>query len=87
MIQKFIISAIAIGSVYSLIALGFQITYSVSNTMNCSQGASMMLGTVICYVLNVTWEWHIAIAIPRSLNNLRCIWLTCRKIGSTTIRG
>ncbi|WP_019507061.1 branched-chain amino acid ABC transporter permease [Pleurocapsa sp. PCC 7319] len=67
MLQQFIISGIAIGSVYSLIALGFQITYSVSNTMNFSQGASVMLGAVVCYVFNITWEWHIAIAIPLSL--------------------
>ena len=67
MLQQFIISGIAIGSVYSLIALGFQITYSVSNTMNFSQGASVMLGAIICYVFNITWEWHIAIAIPLSL--------------------
>ena len=67
MIQQFIVSGIAIGSVYSLIALGFQITYSVSNTMNFSQGASVMLGAVICYLFNITWGWHIAIAIPLSL--------------------
>ena len=35
--------------------------------MNFSQGASVMLGAVICYVLNVTWGWHIAIATPLSL--------------------
>ncbi|MEO0015285.1 MAG: High-affinity branched-chain amino acid transport system permease protein LivH [Cyanobacteriota bacterium] len=67
MLQQFIISGIAIGSVYSLIALGFQITYSVSNTMNFSQGASVMLGAVICYLFNITWGWHIVIAIPLSL--------------------
>ena len=67
MIQQFIISGIAIGSVYSLIALGFQITYSISNTMNFSQGASVMLGAVVCYLFNITWGWHIAIAIPLSL--------------------
>ncbi len=67
MLQQFIISGIAIGSVYSLVALGFQITYSVSNTMNFSQGASVMLGAVICYVLNITYGWHIAVAIPLSL--------------------
>ena len=67
MIQQFIVSGIAIGSVYSLIALGFQVTYSVSNTMNFSQGASVMLGAVLCYVFNITWEWNIAIAIPLSL--------------------
>ena len=67
MLQQFIVSGIAIGSVYSLVALGFQITYSISNTMNFSQGASVMLGAVICYVFNITWGWHIAIAIPLSL--------------------
>ncbi len=67
MLQQFIVSGIAIGSVYSLIALGFQITYSVSNTMNFSQGASVMLGAVICYLFNITWGWHIAIAIPLAL--------------------
>jgi branched-chain amino acid transport system permease protein len=66
-LQQFIVSGIAIGSVYSLIALGFQITYSVSNTMNFSQGASVMLGAVICYLFNITWGWHIAIAIPLAL--------------------
>ena len=67
MIQQFIVSGIAIGSVYSLIALGFQITYAVSQTMNFSQGTSVMLGAVICYWLNITWGWHIAIALPLSL--------------------
>lgn len=67
MIQQFIVSGIAIGSVYGLIALGFQITYAVSNTMNFSQGASVMLGAVFCYLFNITWGWPIAIAIPLSL--------------------
>lgn len=64
---QFIISGIAIGSVYSLIALGFQVTYSVSNTVNFSQGASVMLGAVICYLFNITWGWNIAIAVPLAL--------------------
>ena len=67
MLQQFIVSGIAIGSVYSLVALGFQITYSVSNTMNFSQGTSVMLGAVVCYWLNINWGWHIAISIPLSL--------------------
>jgi branched-chain amino acid transport system permease protein len=67
MLQQFIVSGIAIGSVYSLVALGFQITYSISNTMNFSQGASVMLGAVICYLFNIAWNWPIAIAIPLSL--------------------
>ena len=50
-----ILSGIAIGSMYGLIAVGFQITYAVSNTMNFSQGAFVMVGAVLCYSLNITW--------------------------------
>jgi branched-chain amino acid transport system permease protein len=67
MLEQFIVSGIAIGSVYSLVALGFQITYSISNTMNFSQGASVMLGAVICYLFNISWGLHIAISLPLSL--------------------
>jgi branched-chain amino acid transport system permease protein len=67
MLQQFIISGIAIGSVYGLIALGLQITYAISNTINFSQGASVMLGAVVCYLFNITWGWQIIIAIPLTL--------------------
>jgi branched-chain amino acid transport system permease protein len=67
MLLQFIISGIAIGSVYGLIALGLQITYAISNTINFSQGASVMLGAVVCYLFNITWGWQIIIAIPMTL--------------------
>jgi branched-chain amino acid transport system permease protein len=35
---------------YGLIALGFHITYVVSNTVNFSQGSSVMLGAVLGYI-------------------------------------
>lgn len=50
-----ILSGVAIGSMYGLIAMGFQITYAVSNTMNFSQGAFVMVGAVLCYSFNITW--------------------------------
>lgn len=65
--QQFILSGIAIGSMYGLVALGFQITYAVSRTMNFSQGASVMLGAVLCYTLNINWGWHGAIAVLLTL--------------------
>ncbi len=65
--QQLIISGFAIGSMYGLVALGFQITYAVSNTMNFSQGASVMLGAVLCYVLNIQWGWWSPIAVLSTL--------------------
>lgn len=45
---QLILSGMAIGSMYGLVALGFQMTFAVSNTMNFSQGAFVMVGAVIC---------------------------------------
>ncbi|EDX83414.1 amino acid or sugar ABC transport system, permease protein, putative [Synechococcus sp. PCC 7335] len=52
---------------YGLVALGFQITYAVSNTMNFSQGAVVMVGAVVCYCLNITWGVNAVIAVPLTL--------------------
>ncbi|MGB3614493.1 MAG: branched-chain amino acid ABC transporter permease [Elainellaceae cyanobacterium] len=62
-----LLSGIAIGSMYGLIALGFQITYAVSNTMNFSQGAFVMVGAVLCYSLNITWGLPAVLAVPITL--------------------
>lgn len=62
-----LLSGIAIGSMYGLIALGFQITYAVSNTMNFSQGAFVMVGAVLCYSLNITWGVPAVLAVPVTL--------------------
>jgi len=64
---QLILSGIAIGSMYGLVALGFQITYAVSNTMNFSQGAFVMVGAVLCYSLNITWGLPAIAAVPVTL--------------------
>lgn len=62
-----ILSGVAIGSMYGLIAMGFQITYAVSNTMNFSQGAFVMVGAVLCYSINITWGLPVWLAVPVTL--------------------
>jgi branched-chain amino acid transport system permease protein len=62
-----IISGFGLGSMYGLIALGFYITYAVSNTVNFSQGSSMMLGAVFAYSFAVTWGWSLPLAIAAAL--------------------
>ncbi|MEO1403998.1 MAG: branched-chain amino acid ABC transporter permease [Cyanobacteria bacterium J06635_1] len=64
---QLILSGMAIGSMYGLVALGFQITYAVSNTMNFSQGAFVMVGAVLCYSLNITWGLSAIAAVPLTL--------------------
>ena len=70
---QLILSGMAIGSMYGLVALGFQITFAVSNTMNFSQGAVVMVGAVVCYCLNIAWGIPAIAAVPLTL--LFCVFL------------
>lgn len=62
-----IVSGLAVGSMYGLIALGFHVTYVVSNTVNFSQGSSMMLGAVLGYTFAVTLGWPMPLAVVLAL--------------------
>jgi branched-chain amino acid transport system permease protein len=61
------ISGFSLGSMYGLLALGFSLTYTVSNTVNFAQGSSMMLGAVLCYTFAVTLKWNVPTSIGLTL--------------------
>lgn len=63
-----IITGLALGSMYGLLALGFHVTYAVSGTVNFSQGSSMTLGARCrdTFFL-VLWGWPGALGIPAVL--------------------
>ena len=67
LITSSIISGLGLGSMYGLIALGFHVTYVVSNTVNFSQGSAMMLGAVLGYTFAVTLGWPLPLAFALSL--------------------
>jgi len=62
-----IITGLALGSMYGLLALGFHVTYAVSSTVNFAQGSAMMLGAVFCYVLAVKLGWPLPLAALAAL--------------------
>jgi len=62
-----IVTGLAVGSMYGLIALGYHVTYAVSNTVNFSQGSSMMLGAVLCYTFAIRLGWPVSAAAAMSL--------------------
>jgi branched-chain amino acid transport system permease protein len=61
------ISGIGVGSMYGLLALGFHVTYAVSNTVNFAQGSTMMLGAVLCFTVWATFGLPLVIAVAASL--------------------
>jgi len=62
-----LITGIATGSMYGLLALGFHVTWVVSRTVNFAQGSSMMLGAVLLYGLAVTYRLPGAVAVVAAL--------------------
>lgn len=67
LVPSALITGFGLGSMYGLLALGFYVTYSVSNTVNFAQGSTMMLGAVLCFTFWVTLGWPVWLAIVIAL--------------------
>lgn len=67
LILSALVSGLGLGSMYGLIALGYHVTYAASNTVNFAQGATMMLGAVLCFTFWATLGWPLAAAIVAAL--------------------
>ena len=59
-----LIAGLATGSIYGLLALGYHITFVVSNTVNFSLGATLMFGAVLFYELHTRIGLDIFLAVP-----------------------
>ncbi len=51
MILQQVVSGIALGSIYALIAVGFVVIYKATKVINFAQGDLMMIGAYVCYTL------------------------------------
>ena len=80
MLASAIISGIGLGSMYGLIALGFHITYVVSNTVNFAQGSAMMLGAVLGYTFGVKLGWPMPLAVVAALTACALFGLVVERI-------
>src|SRR5438874_3067007 len=60
---QLILSGLALGCIYSLVALGYHITFMTSRTLNFAQGTAMMLGAVTCLILVVDFGWSTPLAM------------------------
>jgi len=64
---QLVVSGLALGSMYGLVALGYHITWVTSRTMNFSQGHAVMVGAVIAYALHVGAGWPLMPALATTL--------------------
>lgn len=50
-VVQFLISGIGVGCIYGLVGIGFSVIYNSSSIVNFAQGAFVMLGGIVTYVL------------------------------------
>ncbi len=61
---QFIFTGIAIGSIYAMVALGFNIIYNCTGIINFAQGEFVMLGGMFMATFITVWKLPIAVAFP-----------------------
>jgi branched-chain amino acid transport system permease protein len=64
---QLILSGLALGCVYGLVALGYHITFMTSRTLNFAQGSAMMLGAVTALILVVDFGWPTPLAMVAAI--------------------
>lgn len=64
---QLVLSGLALGCIYSLVALGYHVTFTTSKTLNFAQGSAMMLGAVTALILIADHHWPVPLAIAAAI--------------------
>lgn len=64
-VLEHLVIGIAVGSVYSIVALGFVLIYKATGIFNLAQGSLLCLGSYLCYVFSISFglPFYLAIAL------------------------
>ncbi len=54
-LAQLIVSGIAVGMIYGVIAFGYQLTFATSKTLNFGQGEALMLGALVGLTPATSW--------------------------------
>jgi branched-chain amino acid transport system permease protein len=53
---QLVISGMAVGSLYALVAMGFVLIYKATDILNFAHGEAMLIGALVCYMLMTTFS-------------------------------
>jgi len=79
-IVQLVFSGLALGSMYALVALGYNITYATSRTVNFAQGQSVMVGAVVAYALYVGAGWPFVPSVLATLLALAALGVLVERV-------
>jgi branched-chain amino acid transport system permease protein len=77
---QYIFSGIAIGAIYAMVALGFNIIYNCTGIINFAQGEFVMLGGMFLVTLTTGWNMPLPVAIPVAIFLVAIIGMAFERI-------
>jgi branched-chain amino acid transport system permease protein len=80
LLVQLLVTGLALGSMYGLVALGYHITWVTSRTMNFSQGHAVMVGAVIAWAVVVALGWPLAAGLLATLLALAAFGIVVERV-------
>lgn len=82
-----ILSGIAMGAIYGLVALGFVLLINAVNIINIAQGEFLMLGSFFVFAFAVTWQLPIGVALLAMLAAAAVVGVVFERVAYRPLRG
>jgi branched-chain amino acid transport system permease protein len=83
---QYLITGLTVGSVYAMVAIGFNIIYNVTEIINLAQGEFVMLGGLIMVSLHVAAGLPLILAFPITIIVVTLIGLLLDRLAIRPIR-
>jgi branched-chain amino acid transport system permease protein len=64
---QYTITGITIGSIYAMVAIGFNVIYNVTEAINFAQGEFVMLGGLVMVLFRVTLNIPVVLSLPLTI--------------------
>jgi branched-chain amino acid transport system permease protein len=79
-ILQFVFSGVMIGSIYSLIAVGFCMVYNSTEAINFAQGEFTMIGGMVAAIAFKHTGWPLGIIVPLAIASATLVGIICERL-------
>ncbi|MBW2411768.1 MAG: branched-chain amino acid ABC transporter permease [Deltaproteobacteria bacterium] len=85
-LAQYLITGLTVGSVYAMVAIGFNIIYNVTEIINLAQGEFVMLGGLIMVFFHVALGFPLLLAFPSTIILVTLVGMVLHRFAIRPIR-
>lgn len=86
LLSQFILSGLTMGSIYALVAIGFNVIYSTTSIINFAQGEFVMIGVMVGFTLTTTFKLPILPALLVTVLVTALLGMLVERVAYNTLR-